>query len=80
MRAAILLLRALSTIARDQGAATLRFQPWESQAADGTLRRACRALGFVPRDDFTTLWVRTSDPSLARADAVATTPLLYLGL
>jgi len=80
LRPALLLLGALSRVARDEGAATLRFQPWESPAADGTLRRACRLLGFVRRDDFTTLWVRTSIPELARADAVVQTPLLYLGL
>ncbi len=80
IRAAVLLLGALGRLARDQDAATLRFQPWDSPAADGMLRRACRLLGFVPRDDFTTLWVRTSDPDLAHAAAVVPTPLLYLGL
>jgi hypothetical protein len=80
LRPALLLLGALSRVARDEGAATLRFPPWESAAADGTLHRACRLLGFVRRDDFTTLWVRTSDPDLARVDAVVQTPLLYLGL
>jgi GNAT superfamily N-acetyltransferase len=80
VREAMHLLTALVRFARDTGATSLRFQPWDSPAADATLRRACRLLGFVPRDDFTTLWVRTSDPKLARADAVLPTPLLYLGL
>lgn len=80
IRAAILLLGVLGRLARNEGAATLRFQPWASPAANGTLRKACRLLGFVHRNDFTTLWVRTSDPELARADTVVPTPLLYLGL
>ena len=67
-------------VTRDKsGLGSLRFQPWESPAANGDLRRACRLLGFIRRDDFTTLYVHTRDPELARADAVVTTPLLYLG-
>lgn len=77
--AAIRLLRGLARVAADTGARSIRFQPWASSAADGDLRRACRLLGFVRRDDFTTLYVRTQQPELARADAVVPTPLLYLG-
>lgn len=78
LRPAILLLRAAGRLARELRAPTLRFQPWASEAGDGTLERACRLLGFVPRADQTTLWVRTHDPALARPKAVVSTPLLYL--
>jgi GNAT superfamily N-acetyltransferase len=76
---ALLLLREAARVARRTGAGTLRFQPWASPAGDGTLERACRLLGFVARSDFTTLYVRARDPGLARSEAVAPTPLLYLG-
>ena len=76
---AFLLLGAAGRLARHSAAGTLRFQPWASSAGNGTLERACRLLGFVPRRDLTTLWVRTQDPALARTDAVVPTPLLYLG-
>ena len=76
---AFLLLGATGRLARRNGATTLRFQPWASPAGNGTLERACRLLGFVARRDVTTLWVRTHDAELARADAVVPTPLLYLG-
>jgi GNAT superfamily N-acetyltransferase len=75
---AILLLGAVGRVARRSGATTFRFQPWGSPAGNGTLKQACRLLGFVPRNDLTTLWVRTRDPSLARAEAVVPTPLFYL--
>jgi len=76
---AFLLLGATGRLARHSGATTLRFQPWASHAGNGTLERACRLLGFVARRDVTTLWVRTHDSKLARADAVVPTPLLYVG-
>jgi len=75
---AFVLLGTAGRLARRSGAATLRFQPWGSPAGNGMLERACRLLGFVARRDLTTLWVRTQDPALARADAVVPTPLLYL--
>lgn len=78
-RPALLLLAALGHLARGTGATTLRFQPWASEAADGTLRRACRLTGFVPRSDLSTLWIRTNDAELARPDRIIPTPLFYLG-
>jgi hypothetical protein len=75
---ALVLIGAAGRLARRSGAATLRFQPWASRAGNGALERACRLLGFVPRADVTTLWIRTRDPALARPDAVVATPLLYL--
>lgn len=75
---ALLLIGAAGRVARGGGAATLRFQPWASRAGDGALGRACRQLGFVPRSDLTTLWVRCHDPELARPEAVVATPLFYL--
>ena len=79
LRPALALVGATVRAARASGAGTVRFQPWASPAGNGTLRRACRLLGFVPRYDLTTLWVRTSDPALERAAAVVPSPLLYLG-
>lgn len=73
------LLRAAYPLARDAGAATVRVQPWPAEPGDGALERACRLLGFVRRRDFTTLYVRARDPELARAGALAPTPLLSLG-
>jgi hypothetical protein len=77
--AALHLLSAAGRVARERDAATLRFQPWPGPAGDGVLARACRLVGFVQRDDLTTLWVRTSDPKLAAADRIVSTPLFYLG-
>jgi hypothetical protein len=79
LRPALLLVRAASQLARRLGAGTVRFQPWHAPAGDGTLSRACRLLGLVPREDFTTLAVDTTRPELARPDAIVATPLLYLG-
>jgi len=79
LRPALLLVDALVRLARRSGAAALRFQPWDSPAADGALVTACRLLGLVRRDDLTTLWVRTADAELRRADAVTPTPVFYLG-
>ena len=62
-------------VAGERGATSVRVQ----QHAGPSLRRAARLLGFVARSDLTTLWVRTRDPSLARAEAVVPTPMLYLG-
>jgi hypothetical protein len=76
--AALRLLRAAIGLARRTGAGTVRFQPWPSTVGNGELRRACRLLGFVARRDFTTLYVRASDETLARSEAVVPTPLLYL--
>jgi hypothetical protein len=49
-------------------------------AGNGVLRRACRALGFIPRNDFATLSVRTARAELHRSEAVVPTPLLWLWL
>jgi hypothetical protein len=76
---ALVLLGAAGRLALHSGAPTLRFQPWDSPAGNGMLERACRLLGFIARPDVTTIWVRTHDPGLARADAVVPTPLLYVG-
>jgi hypothetical protein len=80
LRAAVRLLRALIDLGRELDAPTVRFQPWGSPTGDGMLKTACLLLGFVPRNDFATLWVRTGRPKLARAEAVVPTPLLWLGL
>ena len=80
LRTGIRLLNALGSLARETRAPTLRFQPWDSPAGDGRLARACRVLGFVPRPDLSTLWIRTADPDLARGEAAVSTPLLHLGL
>ena len=79
LRPALLLLAALGRLARTTGATTLRFQPWASEAGDGTLRRACRLTGFIPRSDLSTLWIRTTNAELARPDRIVPTPLFYLG-
>jgi hypothetical protein len=79
LRPAVLLLGTAGRLARELGAPTLRFQPWASAAGNGPLARACRLLGFVPRRDLTTVWVRTPHAGLASPDAVVPTPLLYLG-
>jgi GNAT superfamily N-acetyltransferase len=76
-RAAVQFLLAAARLARSSNASTLRLQ--QQPHADATLSRAARALGFVRRADLTTLWVRTHDSSLARPDAVVSTPMLYLG-
>lgn len=79
VRTAAHLLASAGRIGREARALTLRFQPWPSEAGDGALDRACRLLGFVRRRDQTTLWVRASDPALARSEAVVPSPLFYLG-
>lgn len=76
VKSAFVLLDAAARLARESGAATLRLQ---IAHRDPNLRRAARALGLVERNDLTTLWVRTADPALARADAVVPSALLYLG-
>lgn len=73
---ALLLLDAAASLGRESDAATLRLQ---FARPDPNLRRAARALGFIARDDLSTLWVRTADPDLARADAVISTAPLFLG-
>jgi hypothetical protein len=80
LRPALHLLGAVVSLARETNAPTLRFQPWDSPAGDGELTRACRLLGFVPRPDLSTLWVRCADPVLARGEGAISTPLLHLGL
>ena len=76
VKSAVVLLEAAGRLARETGASTLRLQIANREPS---LRRAARALGFVERDDLTTLWVRTADPALASADSVVPTPFLYLG-
>jgi GNAT superfamily N-acetyltransferase len=76
---ALLLVGALGRLARHSGAAVVRFQPWPAEAGDGALARACRLVGFVPRNDFTTLWIRAADAALTRTSAVVPSPVFYLG-
>lgn len=76
LRAAIHFLLAAARLAEATGAASLRLQ---QPRPERNLSRAARGLGFVPRDDLTTLWVRTQDSSLATPGAVVSTPMLYLG-
>jgi hypothetical protein len=75
-KAAAVALGAAARIAREAGAATLRLQ---DPRPDPGLVRVARYLGFVPRHDLTTLWVRAHDASLVRTEAVVPTPMLYLG-
>jgi GNAT superfamily N-acetyltransferase len=74
LRPAVAVLTAAIRLARQTGAATVRFQPWHH---DEALARAARLLGFVARDDFTVLSAR--DATVVRADHVVPTPLLHLG-
>jgi hypothetical protein len=74
---AVRVLGAAASVARSQRAAALRFQPWLGEVGDGRLTRAARLLGFVRRSDFSTLYVRSRDPELARAENVALTPFFY---
>jgi hypothetical protein len=75
-RSALRFLVAAARVAENTDAPTLRLQ---LPRPDASLTRAARALGFVRREDLTTLWVRARDPALARADAVVPTAMLYLG-
>ena len=75
-RAATLALAAAAHVGREAEAATLRLQ---DPRPSPTLVHVARWLGFVPRHDLTTLWVRSNDPLLARAEAVVPTTMLYLG-
>lgn len=79
LRTALRLIAAAGRLAREQRAATLRFQPWPGPAADRSLARACAISGFLPRSDLTTVWVRATRQELVRAEAVVSTPFLYLG-
>ena len=79
VRAGLKLLAAAGRLARAKGAATLRFQPWDGPAGDGSLGRACRLAGLVPRDDLTTVWVHSPDRELVRPEAAVSSPFLYLG-
>jgi hypothetical protein len=79
VRAGLTLLAAAGRLARANGASTLRFQPWDAPAGDGSLARASRLAGLVPRDDLTTVWVHSPDRGLVRPEAVVSTPFLYLG-
>ena len=76
---ALRVLMAAHQLARTSGAGTLRFQPWRPGPLTDALVVACRLLGFVRRDDFSTLYVRARGPALARPDSVVATPLLGLG-
>jgi hypothetical protein len=76
---ALRVLTAALQLARDCGAGTLRYQPWPAGRLTRTLVVACRLLGFVGRDDFSTLYVRAREPALERPEAVLATPLLGLG-
>jgi hypothetical protein len=79
LRTALGLIAAAGRLAREQRAASLRFQPWPSAAVDGSLARACALTGFLSRSDLTTVWVRATREELVRAKAVVSTPFLYLG-
>jgi hypothetical protein len=75
---ALLLLGAAGRLGRRVGAATLRFQPWPSQTGNGTLARACKLLGWIRREDFTTLYVRSRSRALVEGDPIALTPYFYV--
>jgi hypothetical protein len=72
---ALLLIGAVARVARDQGAATLRFQSWHGEGGNGALALACRSLGFVKRSS--ELHLHATDAALAAAD-VELTPFFYL--
>jgi hypothetical protein len=76
---ALRVLTAAHQLARSSGAGRLRFQPWLAGPLTDALVVACRLLGFVRRDDFSTLYVRAREPALAHPDSVVATPLLALG-
>jgi hypothetical protein len=78
LRLALRLVAAAGRLARAHGATSFRFQPWPG-AGDGGLARACTISGFLPRNDLTTVWVRATREELVRAEAVVSTPFLYLG-
>jgi hypothetical protein len=77
--AALRLVAAVGRVAREHGAATLRFQPWLGPSGNGALARACRLVGFVRREDLTTVWLHTTRRELAQPGAPVSTPFLYLG-
>ncbi len=79
VREGLRVLAAAGRLARANGASTIRFQPWDGRSGDGSLARACRVAGLVPRDDLTTVWVHSPDPDLVRPEAAVSTPFLYLG-
>ena len=79
LRLALRLLAAAGRLAREHGAASLRFQPWPGAAADGSLGASMRDLRLPPAHDLTTVWVRATREELVRAEAVVSTPFLYLG-
>jgi GNAT superfamily N-acetyltransferase len=76
---AVRVLAAAARLARESGAGTLRYQPWSAASPSRPLVRACRLLGFIAREDFSTLFVRTQNAALATPAAVVSTPLLGLG-
>jgi hypothetical protein len=73
IRPGFLLLGAAARVAREHGAPTLRFQPWDGDGGDGELARACALLGFVRRPE-ASLVVFSRDP---RFDALRVTPFFY---
>jgi hypothetical protein len=75
---AFALLRAAGDASHETGAATLRFQPWSSPAADGALQCACRLTGFLRRGDLTRVWIRTRSRELAASAQPVSTPSFYL--
>jgi hypothetical protein len=76
--AALALLQAAGNASGEAGAATLRFQPWTSPAANGELGRACRLTGFVRRNDLTRVWIRKRSGEPADPARAVSTPSLYL--
>ncbi|HZT15330.1 MAG TPA: hypothetical protein VFA19_05230 [Gaiellaceae bacterium] len=71
---AALFLEQAARVASARGAPTLRFQPWKGDAAERTLARACRLLGFVQRPE-ANLVVYSTDTSY---DDVRLTPFFYV--
>jgi len=73
LASAVTLLAAVTRLARERGARTVRFQPWAGGAGDGAMTRACRLLGLVPRRE-TELVLHAQTPA---AD-VRLTPFFYV--
>ena len=76
LAAAVLLLGATRSLARREGAPTVRFQPWDGAAGDGALTRACRLFGLVPRTE-TELVLHPGDEGVP-VEALALTPFFYV--
>jgi hypothetical protein len=70
-------LDACAQLASRESAPSLRYQPWRHDPGNGSLERAGRLLGLVPRRELNTLYVRSVRAELSAPGAVALTPFFY---